>query len=278
MVAVPMRADGPDMEAVEELARDPRVKGLWAVPQYSNPGGEIYGDETVRRLARMATGAPDFRLFWDNAYALHHLTDRRPALLNVLEACEEAGNPDRAIVFASTSKVTLAGSGLAMLAASAANVRWYLAQAGKRSIGPDKLNQLRHARFLRDQAGLDRLMEGHRRLLAPKFRAVTATLERHLAGTGAARWSDPEGGYFILLELPQGCATRVVTLAAGCGLALTPAGATHPYGRDPEDRMLRLAPSYPSLAEVEAAAEIVATCTLLAAAESRAAGGTGRIG
>ncbi|WP_407530569.1 aminotransferase [Methylobacterium oryzisoli] len=269
MEAVPMTPAGPDMAVVEERARDPRVKGMWCVPQYSNPGGETYADETVERLARMETGAPDFRLFWDNAYALHHLTAHRPRLRNVLEAAAAAGQPDRPIVFASTSKVTLAGAGLAFLAASPANLRWYLAQAGKRSIGPDKLNQLRHVRFLREADALERLMEGHRRLLAPKFKAVTDTLERVLGDSGAARWTTPEGGYFILLEVPDGCATRVVDLAAGCGLAMTPAGATHPYGRDPQDRMLRLAPSYPSLAEVEAAAEVIALCTLIAAAEAR---------
>ncbi|GJD52286.1 Putative aminotransferase/MSMEI_6121 [Methylobacterium crusticola] len=277
MLSVPMTPRGPDMDAVEDLARDPAVRGMWAVPQYANPGGETYDDETVARLAGMATGAPDFRLFWDNAYALHHLTDRRPALRNILEACAAAGRPDRPLVFASTSKVTLAGAGLAFLAASPANLRWYLACAGKRSIGPDKLNQLRHARFLRDAGGLERLMEGHRRLLAPKFRAVTDALARALAGTGAARWSEPAGGYFVLLEVPDGCASRVVELAAGCGLALTPAGATHPYGRDPRDRTLRLAPSYPSLGEVEAAAEVIALCTLLAAAENRQAGGSGQV-
>ncbi|ACL56923.1 aminotransferase [Methylobacterium nodulans] len=269
MERVPMTPDGPDMGAVEDRVRDPRVKGMWCVPQYSNPGGETYADDTVERLAGMRTGAPDFRLFWDNAYALHHLTEHRPVLRNVLEAAAAAGQPERPFVFASTSKVTLAGAGLAFFAASPANLRWYLANVGKRSIGPDKLNQLRHARFLAQEGALDRLMESHRRLLAPKFKAVTDTLERHLAGTGAARWTIPQGGYFILLEVPEGCASRVVELAAGCGLAMTPAGATHPYGRDPQDRTLRLAPSYPSLAEVEAAAEVIALCTLLAATEAR---------
>ncbi|MGY2051748.1 aminotransferase [Methylobacterium sp. JK268] len=269
MEPVPMTPSGPDLAVVEDRVRDPRVKGMWCVPLYSNPGGEIYSDETVARLAGMAAGAPDFRLFWDNAYALHHLTERRPVLRNVLEAAAASGQADRPIVFASTSKVTLAGAGLAFLAASPANIRWYLANAGKRSIGPDKLNQLRHARFLAREGALEALMDGHRRLLAPKFRAVTAVLERDLGGSGAARWSEPEGGYFILLEVPEGCATRVVDLAAATGLALTPAGATHPYGRDPRDSLLRLAPSYPSLAEVEAAAEIVALCTLIAATEAR---------
>ncbi|WP_298957976.1 aminotransferase class I/II-fold pyridoxal phosphate-dependent enzyme [uncultured Methylobacterium sp.] len=272
MLSVPMTADGPDMAVVEELVRDPSVKGMWCVPQYSNPGGETYSDDTVRRLAGMEAGAPDFRLFWDNAYALHHLTERRPHLLNVLEAAAEAGHSDRPFVFASTSKVTLAGAGVAFLAGSPDTIRWYLGCAGKRSIGPDKLNQLRHARFLRDQAGLLRLMDGHRQRLAPKFAAVTRILDRDLGGTGAARWTDPEGGYFILLETPEGCASRVVELAAGCGLAMTPAGATHPYGRDPHDRTLRLAPSYPSLAEVEAAAEVIALCTLIAATEARLRG------
>ncbi|MFD0934847.1 aminotransferase, partial [Methylobacterium trifolii] len=197
MLPVPMTPDGPDMDAVEALAADPSVKGMWCVPKYSNPSGEIYSEATVRRLSAMRTGAPDFRLFWDNAYAVHHLTPARHAIPDVLEACAAAGHPDRAFVFASTSKITLAGAGLAFFGGSPANLAWYLARAGKRTIGPDKLNQLRHLRFLRDGEGLTTHMDRQRALLAPKFSAVTEALDRHLAGTGAAAWSRPEGGYFI---------------------------------------------------------------------------------
>ncbi|HEY1411515.1 MAG TPA: aminotransferase class I/II-fold pyridoxal phosphate-dependent enzyme, partial [Rhodopila sp.] len=183
MLPVPMTGHGPDMDAVEELAADPSVKAMWCVPKYSNPGGDVYSDETVRRLAAMRTGAPDFRLFWDNAYAVHHLTERKHGIGNILDACAAAGNPDRAFIFASTSKITLAGAGLAFFGSSPANVAWYMARMFKRTIGADKLNQLRHVRFLKDEAGLMRHMDGHRALLAPKFAAVQAALESRLGGT-----------------------------------------------------------------------------------------------
>jgi DNA-binding transcriptional MocR family regulator len=221
----------------------------------------------VRRLAAMPTAAPDFRLFWDNAYVLHHLTEARREIANVIDACAAAGHPDRAFVFASTSKMTLAGAGLAFFAASPANVAWFLARAGKRTIGPDKLNQLRHVRFLRDEAGLIAHMEKHRALLQPKFDAVTAALENRLADTGAARWTRPEGGYFVSVDVVEGAAARVVALAKEAGLLLTGAGATWPGGKDPQDGNLRLAPSYPSLADVAAASEGIAICILLAAIE-----------
>ena len=269
MIAIEMTGEGPDLFAVERAVSDPAVKGIWCVPKYSNPSGETYGEETVRRLAAMKTASPDFRLFWDNAYAVHHLTQARPALPNILEACAQAGHPDRAIVFASTSKVTIAGAGLAMLAASPANVAWYLGHAGKRSIGPDKLNQLRHVRFLRDEAGIAAHMERHRALIAPKFAAVEEAFAARLEGHGVARWSRPEGGYFVTLDVADGTASQGGKLAGEAGIALTPAGATHPYGRDPHDRTLRIAPTYPKLAEVKAAAEAVALCTLLAACEAR---------
>ena len=271
MIPVDLTGEGPDMEAVEKAVADPAVKGIWCVPKYANPTGETYGEATVRRLAAMKTGAPDFRIFWDNAYAVHHLTAERPALANIVEACAAAGNPDRAVVFASTSKVTIAGAGLALWASSPANVRWYLAQAGRRSIGPDKLNQLRHVRFLRDDAGIGEHMEKHRELIAPKFAAVAEAFAARLSGQGVARWTDPRGGYFVTLDVQDGTASRVVTLAKEAGIALTPAGATHPYGRDPHDRTLRIAPTFPSLAEVRKAAEAVALCTLLAACEARLA-------
>ena len=272
MIPVEMTGEGPDMDAVEKAVADPAVKGIWCVPKYSNPSGETYSAATVKRLASMKTGAPDFRIFWDNAYAVHHLTAERPALANILDACAEAGNPNRAVIFASTSKVTLAGAGLALWASSPENVRWYLAQAGRRSIGPDKLNQLRHVRFLRDDAGIAAHMEKHRTLIAPKFAAVEEAFSARLNGQGVARWSAPKGGYFITLDVQDGTASRVVALAKEAGIALTPAGATHPYGRDPHDRTLRIAPTFPSLADVRKAAEAVALCTLLAACEARLAG------
>ncbi len=269
MIAIPMTGAGPDMDAVEKAVADPSVKGIWCVPKYANPSGETYSTETVRRLASMKTGAPDFRIFWDNAYAVHHLSAERPELANILDACAEAGNPNRAFVFASTSKVTLAGAGLALWASSAENVRWYLAQAGRRSIGPDKLNQLRHVRFLRDDAGIAAHMEKHRELIAPKFTAVEEAFAARLGGQGVAQWSAPKGGYFVTLDVQDGTASRVVALAKEAGIALTPAGATHPYGKDPNDRTLRIAPTFPSLADVRKAAEAVALCTLLAAVEAR---------
>jgi aspartate/methionine/tyrosine aminotransferase len=269
MLPVPLTGHGPDMDAVEALASDPTVKGMWCVPKYSNPSGEVYSDETVRRLAAMHTGAPDFRLFWDNAYAVHHLTERRHGIANILEACEMAGKPDRAFVFGSTSKITLAGAGLAFFASSPANLAWYLARAFKRTIGSDKLNQLRHVRFLKNEAGLMHHMDRHRALLAPKFAAVNAALESRLAGTGAARWARPEGGYFISLDATPGTAKQVVALANDAGLALTAAGSTWPHGQDPHDSNLRLAPTFPSLADVTAASEGIALCVLLAAIEKQ---------
>jgi DNA-binding transcriptional MocR family regulator len=267
MLPVPMTGQGPDMDQVEKMVADPAVKGMWCVPKYANPTGESYSEETVRRLAGMRTGAADFRLFWDNAYSVHHLTESHHEIANILDLCESANNPDRAFLFASTSKVTLAGAGLAFFASSSANVRWYLDRAGKRTIGPDKLNQLRHMRFLKSDAGLQRHMEAHRALIAPKFAAVTAVLERRLSGTGVAQWTKPEGGYFISVDGMDGTAKRVVALAKNAGLALTPAGATWPYGRDPYDRTLRLAPTYPPLKDVQIASEGIALCILLAAVE-----------
>jgi DNA-binding transcriptional MocR family regulator len=267
MVTVPMTGHGPDMDAVESLVADPIVKGMWCMPKYSNPTGEIYSDETVQRLASMRSGAPDFRLFWDNAYAVHHLTERRHEIANILDLCESANHPDRPFVFASTSKVTLAGAGVSFFASSAANLRWYLARAGKRTIGPDKLNQLRHVRFLKNPEGVHRHMDAHRALLTPKFEAVISTLDSRLAGTAVARWTRPEGGYFVSVDVLEGTASTVVDLARKVGLALTPAGATWPYGRDPQDRTLRLAPTFPPLQDVRDASEGIAICILLAAVE-----------
>lgn len=276
MIPVPLTGAGPKMDEVERLAADPSVKGMWCVPKYSNPTGETYSSETVARLARMPA-ADDFRLFWDNAYVVHHLTDTPDRLDNVLDVCAANGNPDRALVFSSTSKITFAQAGLGLFATSPANMRWFVSRLSTRTIGPDKLNQLRHVRVLRDAAGIASHMDQHRRLLAPKFAAVLETFERRLGGTGVAAWTRPRGGYFVSLDVLDGCAQRVVALAKAAGIELVPAGRTFPYGRDPRDRNIRIAPSFPRADEVGAAADALATCVLLAASErllaDRAAGG-----
>ncbi|SDP01811.1 aminotransferase class I/II-fold pyridoxal phosphate-dependent enzyme [Actinacidiphila guanduensis] len=272
MVAVPMTADGPDMDTVERLAaEDPAVKGIWCVPKYSNPDGTCYSDATVARLAAMPTAAPDFRIFWDNAYAAHHLTDERVEIADLLGAAAEAGHPDRVFVFGSTSKMTAAGAGVAFFGSSPANVKWLLANNAKRSIGPDKVNQLRHVMFLRDAEGVRAHMERHRALLQPKFEAVARILQQELGGTGLAKWTSPKGGYFVTLEVPDGCAKEVVRRAAEAGIVLTPAGATHPYGKDPRDAVIRIAPSYPGLKELEQAIEGLAVCVRLVGYERQAA-------
>jgi DNA-binding transcriptional MocR family regulator len=235
------------------------------MPKYSNPTGTVYSDEVIERLAAMPTAAPDFRLFWDNAYAVHHLTAERVAIANILELSDRHGHGNRPFVFASTSKITLAGAGLALLAASPANVKWFLARITPRTIGPDKINQLRHVRFLRDEAGIHALMERHRAIVAPKFEAVLDVFASMVSGTPGVSWTIPRGGYFISLSVPRGCARRVVQLAKDAGLELTPAGATHPHGKDPEDSVIRIAPTFPALAEVKQAAEGVAWSVLMAA-------------
>jgi DNA-binding transcriptional MocR family regulator len=248
------------------VAGDASIKGMWCVPKYSNPTGSVYSDAVVERLAAMKTAAPDFRLFWDNAYTVHHLTEEAIEIVNILEACRRHGNGNRAFVFASTSKITLPGAGLALFAASSDNVKWLLARMTPRTIGPDKINQLRHVRFLKEPAGIARLMEKHRALIAPKFAKVLEVFEQHLGNVPDVSWTRPKGGYFISLEVPRGCAKRVIELAKEAGVVLTPAGSTHPYGKDPEDRTIRIAPTFPTLKEVAEAAEGVALCVLLASA------------
>jgi DNA-binding transcriptional MocR family regulator len=266
MIPVALTGAGPDMDEVERLAADPLVKGMWCVPKYSNPTAETYSSETVARLARMRATS-DFRLFWDNAYAVHHLTDTPDQLDNVLEACAAAGNPDRALVFGSTSKITFAQAGLGMLATSAANMRWFVARQSTRTIGPDKLNQMRHVRMLRDDAGIAAHMQRHRRLLEPKFAAVQEVFEARLGGTGVAVWTQPRGGYFVSLDVLDACAQRVVALAKAAGIEVVPAGRTFPLGRDPRDRNIRIAPSFPPADEVRAAVDAFATCVLVATTE-----------
>ncbi|WP_213766185.1 aminotransferase class I/II-fold pyridoxal phosphate-dependent enzyme [Caballeronia sp. dw_19] len=259
MIPVPLTGDGPDMDFVEaQVAADPAIKGMWCVPLYSNPTGEIYSVDTIRRLASMQTAASDFRLFWDDAYRFHHLTEHKHTTLNMIEACAAAGHPDRALVFASLSKITVAGAGLAFVASSRRNIDWWQRCSAIRTIGPDKLNQLRHVRFLRDRQTLEGLMERHRALLRPKFDAMTTAFSEILADLPGVSWTVPQGGYFISLYSPDGLAKRTVALAAGAGIAMTPAGAAFPHGLDPRDRHLRVAPTFPALDEVKRAAQGIA--------------------
>jgi DNA-binding transcriptional MocR family regulator len=268
MITVPMNDDGPDVNEVERLvANDASIKGLWSVPKYSNPTGTVYSDSVIDRLASMKTAASDFRLFWDNAYSVHHLTSERVQIANTLELCAKHGNPNRAFVFASTSKVTFGGAGLALFASSKPNVKWLLDRLTPRTIGPDKVNQLRHVRFLKNEEGILALMDGHRALIAPKFDKVLEIFDVKLSGIPGVCWTRPKGGYFISLDVPKGCARRVVALAKEAGVELTPAGSTHPYGKDPDDRTIRIAPTFPGLPEVALAAEGVAVCVQLAVAE-----------
>lgn len=265
MINVPLGEAGPDLDLVERLvAADAGIKGMWCVPKYSNPSGAVYSDQVVSRLAAMQTAAPDFRLMWDDAYRFHHLTDENVEVADIIAACTKAGNPDRAIVFASTSKVSWAGSGIAALASSPANIAWWAKHAGIRSIGPDKINQLRHVGYLKDKATVAALMARHRALLRPKFDAVLAQFEQHLGAVPGVSWTKPKGGYFIDLVTPPGAARKTIALAKEAGITLTPAGAAYPYGVDPDDSHIRIAPSFPSLPEITQAAEGISLALLLA--------------
>ncbi|HYG93651.1 MAG TPA: aminotransferase class I/II-fold pyridoxal phosphate-dependent enzyme [Nocardioides sp.] len=276
MVAVEMHDDGPDPSEVAALVEDdPSVKGLWLVPTYANPTGSVCSTEVAAALMGMHTAAPDFRIFWDNAYAVHHLTDQETKSADALGLAAASGHPNRPIMFASTSKITFAGSGVAALVASAENKAWYLKRLSYASIGPDKVNQLRHVEFFGDADGVRAHMRKHAELIAPKFAAVEEALSSRLGGLGIAEWTEPSGGYFVSLDVPDGTATRVVGLAKQAGIALTPAGASFPYGKDPRDRNIRLAPTFPTLAEVEAAMAGVALCVELAALESQLAAAAG---
>ncbi len=265
MLSVALNDEGPDMAEVERLvAGDPAIKGMWCVPKYSNPTGTTYSDAVVKRLASMKTAAPDFRLLWDNAYAVHDLYAEGDKLANILTACTEAGNPDRAIVFGSTSKISFAGAGVAALASSPANIADVKKHSAIQTIGPDKLNQLRHVRFFKDYAGVLAHMQKHAELLRPKFEAVVSTFESELGSKGVATWTKPHGGYFVSLDTLDGCAAEVVRLADAAGVKLTAAGATFPHGKDPRDRNIRIAPSMPPLSQVKTAMEVVTVCVLLA--------------
>jgi aspartate/methionine/tyrosine aminotransferase len=264
MITIAMDGNGPDMTEVEKLvAEDESIKGIWCVPKYSNPTGAVYSDEVVERLASMNTRADDFRIFWDNAYTVHHLTDKPTGLKNILTACKKAGNPDRVLIFGSTSKVAFAGSGLAMMAGSAKNMALAKKQIAFQTIGPDKLNQLRHVAFFQNMAGIETHMKKHAAILKPKFDAVQSELEKKLAGKNIANWSQPEGGYFVSIDTMAGCAAAVVQMAAGAGVKLTPAGSTYPYMQDPLDRNIRIAPSFPPLEDVRSAMQLVGICIQL---------------
>jgi DNA-binding transcriptional MocR family regulator len=268
MVTVEMHEDGPDIAAVEALVKDdPSVKGIWIVPTYANPSGAVVSQEVAARLAAMPAAAPDFTIFWDNAYAFHHLTEDEAKSADILTLAAASGHPNRPIMFASTSKITFAGAGVAVLAASEANVKWYLGHLSMSSIGPDKVNHLRHVEFFKDADGVRAHMRGHRDIIAPKFAAVDQALTEGLEGLEVAEWTRPTGGYFVNLDVLDGTASRVVALAKEAGIALTPAGASFPLGRDPRDRNIRLAPTFPVLDEVRTAMAGVATCVALAAAE-----------
>jgi DNA-binding transcriptional MocR family regulator len=269
MVPVEMHDDGPDMAAVRALADDPSVKGMWIVPTYGNPSGAVVSEAVAAELAALETAAPDFRILWDNAYAVHHLTEERTKTADIVRLCAASGHPNRAIVYASTSKITFAGSGVCFFGSSADNVEWYLGNLGRRTIGPDKVNQLRHARHLGDVDGVHRLMEKHREILAPKFAAVLEILRDRLGPHDVATWSEPKGGYFVSLDVADGTASRVVELCREAGIAMTPAGASFPYGEDPRDRNIRIAPTFPSIDELRTAIDGLATCVLLAAAEQQ---------
>lgn len=264
MITVEMKNDGPDMDSVEKLvADDESIKGIWCVPKYSNPTGIVYSDEVVDRLARMAVKAKDFRIFWDNAYAVHHLGDQPAKLKNILAACKQAGNPDRVLMWGSTSKITLAGAGLAIMAGSKTNMERAKKQMAFQTIGPDKLNQLRHVRYLRTMAGIKDHMKKHAAILKPKFDAVQATLACELQDKNIADWSKPEGGYFVSLNIMEGCASAVVQMAAEAGVKLTPAGSPFPYKKDPLDRNIRIAPSFPPLEDIRQAMELIGICIQL---------------
>ena len=258
MINVPMTATGPDMDIVEKLvAEDDAIKGIWCVPKYSNPQGITYSDETVRRFARLKPAAEDFRIYWDNAYGIHHLyEDKQDQLIEILEECEKEGNPNLAYKFSSTSKISFPGSGIAAIASSDENLAEIRKQMRVQTIGHDKVNQLRHARFFGDINGMVEHMRKHADILRPKFDAVLETLDRELGGLEIGSWIAPRGGYFISFDSMEGCAKAIVAKAKEAGLVMTGAGATFPYGKDPKDSNIRIAPSYPTLEDLKVAAEI----------------------
>ena len=269
MITVPMTPQGPDMELVERLvAEDETIKGIWCVPKYSNPQGYSYSDETVKRFAALKPAAKDFRIFWDNAYAIHDLyEDRQDQILDILSECEKAGNPDMVYEFCSTSKVSFAGAGIAAIASSAANLADMKKSLTIQTIGYNKINQLMHARYFKNIDGLKKQMKKHAEMMRPKFHAVLNVLEQELGGLEIGTWTNPNGGYFISFQTMEGCAKAVVKKCKEAGMVLTGAGATYPYGMDPEDSNIRIAPSFPSVEEMEQAAALFVLCVKLVSVE-----------
>ena len=262
MVNVPMTEEGPDMDIVEELvSKDESIKGIWCVPKYSNPTGNSYSDQTVRRFARLKPAAADFRIYWDNAYSVHHLyDDDQDNLIEILAECKRAGNPDLAYKFSSTSKISFPGSGIAAVATSHNNLEDIKKQLRMQTIGHDKVNQLRHVRYFKNIHGMVEHMHKHAEILRPKFEAVEAILERELGGLGIGSWTSPKGGYFISFDSMDGCAKDIVAKCKKAGVVMTGAGATYPYGKDPHDSNIRIAPSYPPLQDLITATELFALC------------------
>ncbi len=267
LITINMTETGPDMDAVEEAVKDPAVKGMWCVPKYSNPEGVIYSPETISRIARLKPAAPDFLLMWDNAYCIHEFEGDYVPFPDMLAICREAGNPDMVFEYASTSKVTFPGAGVSVMASSVENIKYMTGLIGIQTISADKINQLRHVRYLKDKAHTLELMKRHAAILGPKFRTVLDALDREIAPLGIASWKRPKGGYFVSLDTADGLAKRTLALCKEAGVVMTGAGATYPYGKDPRDRNIRIAPSLPPVAELEAAIDVFCVCLRLAALE-----------
>ena len=269
LITIPMTDSGPDMDAVEEAVKDPAVKGMWCVPKYSNPDGIIYSTETIGRIAHLKPAAPDFLLMWDNAYCIHEFEGDYVPFPDILSLCREAGNPDMVFEFASTSKVTFPGAGISVMATSVDNMKYMVGLITFQTISHDKVNQLRHVRYLKDKACTLELMKKHAAILGPKFHAVLDALDREIAPLGIATWKRPKGGYFVSLNTADGLAKRTLALCKEAGVVMTGAGATFPYGKDPRDRNIRIAPSLPPVAELEEAIEVFCVCLRLAALEKQ---------
>lgn len=267
LITVPMTPEGPDMDLVEQLVQDPQVKGIWCVPKYSNPDGIIYSDATVARFAALKPAAPDFIIMWDNAYGIHEFEGDYVPFPDIISACEAAGNPDMVMEFASTSKVTFAGGGISVMAGSVANIAYFTKLMSVQMISYDKINQLRHVRYLKNKAHTLEIMKRHATLMAPKFQTVAKWLDSDIRPCGFANWNTPKGGYFVSLNTMPGTAKRALALCKEAGVEMTPAGATYPYGIDPQDSNIRIAPSLPPVAELEKAMEVFCTCLKLAALE-----------